>query len=258
MNQPLVESNLNQILGKVYLVGSGPGDPGLMTIKGKTLLEHADVVVYDALVSPPILAMINPQAERIDAGKRRGRHSKLQDETNQLLIEKAQAHAVVVRLKGGDPFVFGRGGEEMEALIQAGISVEVIPGVTSGIAAPAYAGIPVTHRDYSSSVTFVTGHEVAGKYRPHINWTAIAQGSETIVIYMGVHNLPNILPELLAGGLLPETPIALIRWGTLPEQSQLIGTLETIVEQIEESQFEAPAIAVIGRVVDLHSSLYSS
>jgi uroporphyrin-III C-methyltransferase len=258
MNQSLVESSLNQIFGKVYLVGAGPGDPGLMTLKGKTLLEHADVVIYDALVSPPILEMINPQAERIDAGKRRGRHSKLQDETNQLLIEKAQAHAVVVRLKGGDPFVFGRGGEEMEALIQAGISVEVIPGVTSGIAAPAYAGIPVTHRDYSSSVTFVTGHEVAGKYRPQINWKAIAQGSETIVIYMGVHNLANILPELLAGGLLPETPIALIRWGTLPEQSQLIGTLETIVEQIEESQFEAPAIAVIGRVVDLHSSLYSS
>jgi uroporphyrin-III C-methyltransferase len=258
MNQPLFESSLHQIFGKVYLVGAGPGDPGLMTIKGKTLLEHADVVIYDALVSPPILAMINPQAERIDAGKRRGRHSKLQDETNQLLIEKAQNHAVVVRLKGGDPFVFGRGGEEMEALIKAGIAVEVIPGVTSGIAAPAYAGIPVTHRDYSSSVTFVTGHEVAGKYRPQINWTAIAQGSETIVIYMGVHNLPNILPELLAGGLLPETPIALIRWGTLPDQSQLIGTLETIVEQIEESQFEAPAIAVIGRVVDLHSSLYSS
>ena len=258
MNQPLVESNPNPIFGKVYLVGAGPGDPGLMTIKGKTLLEHADVVIYDALVSSPILQMINPQAERIDAGKRRGRHSKLQDETNQLLIKKAQTHAVVVRLKGGDPFVFGRGGEEMEALIQAGISVEVIPGVTSGIAAPAYAGIPVTHRDYSSSVTFVTGHEIAGKYRPQINWTAIAQGSETIVIYMGVHNLPNILPELLAGGLLPETLIALIRWGTLPDQSQLIGTLETIVEQIEESQFEAPAIAVIGRVVDLHSSLYSS
>lgn len=258
MNQPLVKSSLNQIFGKVYLVGAGPGDPGLMTLKGKTLLEHADVVIYDALVSPPILEMINPQAERIDAGKRRGRHSKLQDETNQLLIEKAQSHAVVVRLKGGDPFVFGRGGEEMEALIQAGIAVEVIPGVTSGIAAPAYAGIPVTHRDFSSSVTFVTGHEVAGKYRPQINWKAIAQGSETIVIYMGVHNLANILPELLAGGLLPETPIALIRWGTLPDQSQLIGTLETIVEQIEESQFEAPAIAVIGRVVDLHSSLYSS
>lgn len=258
MNQPFLESSLDQVLGKVYLVGAGPGDPGLMTIKGKMLLENADVVVYDALVSSPILAMINPQAEQIDAGKRRGRHSKLQEETNELLIEKARNNAIVVRLKGGDPFVFGRGGEEMEALIQAGIAVEVVPGITSGIAAPAYAGIPITHRDYSSSVTFVTGHEVAGKYRPQINWTAIAQGSETIVIYMGVHNLGNILPELLAGGLLPETPIALIRWGTRPDQSQLIGTLETIVEKIEQSQFEAPAIAVIGRVVDLHSSLYSS
>lgn len=236
-------------LGKVYLVGAGPGDPGLMTIKGKTLLEHADVVIYDALVSPPILAMISPQAEQIDAGKRRGRHSKLQTETTQLLIEKAQTNAVVVRLKGGDPFVFGRGGEEMEDLIEAGVSVEVVPGITSGIAAPAYAGIPVTHRSYSSSVTFVTGHEMTEKYRPQVNWQAIAQGSETIVIYMGVHNLSQIIPELRSGGLTSETPIALIRWGTRPEQEELIGTLETIVQQVEEREFEAPAIAIIGNVV---------
>lgn len=244
-------------IGKVYLVGAGPGDPGLMTLKGKQLLEHADVVIYDALVSPPILAMIGSQAERIDAGKRRGRHSKLQSETTQLLIEKAQTHAIVVRLKGGDPFVFGRGGEEMEDLVKAGVSVEVVPGITSGIAAPAYAGIPLTHREYSSSVTFVTGHESAGKYRPQINWGAIAQGSETIVIYMGVHNLANIVPQLEAGGLSPETPIALVRWGTRPEQEELIGTLETIVRQVEERQFEAPAIAVIGNAVNLHSILSS-
>ena len=242
-------------LGKVYLVGAGPGDPGLMTLKGKTLLEHADVVIYDALVSPPILAMIGSQAERIDVGKRRGRHSKLQSETTQLLIDKAQTNAVVVRLKGGDPFVFGRGGEEMEELIEAGVSVEVIPGITSGIAAPAYAGIPVTHRNYSSSVTFVTGHEAVGKYRPQVNWEAIAQGSETIIIYMGVHNLSNIVTKLKAGGLSQETPIALVRWGTRPEQQELIGTLETIIEKVQESQFEAPAIAVIGRVVNLHSIL---
>jgi uroporphyrin-III C-methyltransferase len=228
-----------------------------MTLKGKQLLEHADVVIYDALVSPPILAMIGSQAERIDAGKRRGRHSKLQSETTQLLIEKAQTHAIVVRLKGGDPFVFGRGGEEMEDLVKAGVSVEVVPGITSGIAAPAYAGIPLTHREYSSSVTFVTGHESAGKYRPQINWGAIAQGSETIVIYMGVHNLANIVPQLEAGGLSPETPIALVRWGTRPEQEELIGTLETIVRQVEERQFEAPAIAVIGNAVNLHSILSS-
>lgn len=142
--------NRRTCLGKVYLVGAGPGDPGLLTLKGKGLLECADVVVYDALVSPQILAMINPQAEKIDAGKRMGRHSLLQEETTQLLIEKAQTAAIVVRLKGGDPFVFGRGGEEMEDLVNAGVSVEVVPGVTSGIAAPAYAGIPLTHRAYSS------------------------------------------------------------------------------------------------------------
>ncbi|GAC1458043.1 MAG: uroporphyrinogen-III C-methyltransferase [Chamaesiphon sp.] len=242
-------------LGKVYLVGAGPGDPGLMTLKGKGLLECADVVIYDALVSPQILLMINPHAEKINAGKRIGRHSLLQEETTQMLIEKAQTQAVVVRLKGGDPFVFGRGGEEMEDLVHAGVPVEVVPGVTSGIAAPAYAGIPLTHRAYSSSVTFVTGHEAAGKYRPEVNWQAIAHGSETIVIYMGIHNLFHIVEELQVAGLNPQTKVALVRWGTRPDQEELIGTLETIVAQVEESGFGAPAIAVIGAVVNLHSVL---
>ncbi|ELR97369.1 uroporphyrinogen-III C-methyltransferase [Gloeocapsa sp. PCC 73106] len=243
--------------GKVYLVGAGPGDPGLMTLKGKTLLECADVVIYDALVSEPIRGMIGPQAEKIDAGKRRGRHSKLQAETTQLLIEKAHEYPIVVRLKGGDPFVFGRGGEEMQDLISAGVSVEVVPGITSGIAAPAYAGIPITHREYSSSVTFVTGHEAAGKYRPRVNWRAIAQGSETLVIYMGIHNLDQIIGELNQGGLSLETPIALVRWGTTPQQETLIGTLATITAQIAATGFTAPAIAVIGRVVDLQLSGYN-
>ncbi|PPS43223.1 uroporphyrinogen-III C-methyltransferase [Chroococcidiopsis sp. TS-821] len=242
-------------LGKVYLVGAGPGDPGLMTLKGKGLLECADVVIYDALVSPAILMMINPQAEKIHAGKRRGRHSLIQDEITKLLIEKAQDNAIVVRLKGGDPFVFGRGGEEMADLVKAGIPVEVVPGITSGIAAPAYAGIPLTHRSYSSSVTFVTGHEAAGKYSPIVNWQAIAQGSETIVIYMGIHNLPYIIEQLQAAGLSLETPIALVRWGTRPEQEELIGTLATIVTQMKEKEFSAPAIAVIGKVVMLHEVL---
>ncbi len=242
-------------MGKVYLVGAGPGDPGLMTLKGKGLLECADVVIYDALVSPAILAMINPQAEQINAGKRMGRHSLLQEQTTHLLIEKAQDHAIVVRLKGGDPFIFGRGGEEMADLVKAGISVEVVPGITSGIAAPAYAGIPLTHRLHSSSVTFVTGHESAGKYRPQVNWQAIAHGSETIVIYMGIHNLPYIVEQLSAAGLSLETPIALVRWGTRPEQEELIGQLATIVEQVEKTGFEAPAIAVIGQVVNMHSIL---
>ncbi|CBN54844.1 uroporphyrin-III C-methyltransferase [Kamptonema sp. PCC 6506] len=242
-------------MGKVYLVGAGPGDPGLMTLKGKTLLECADAVIYDALVSPQILAMINPQAERIDAGKRMGRHSLLQEETTQLLIEKAQVHAIVVRLKGGDPFIFGRGGEEMEELLNAGVPVEVVPGVTSGIAAPAYAGIPLTHRLYSSSVTFVTGHEMAGKYRPEVNWSAIARGSETIVIYMGIHNLTYIIDQLTAAGLSADTPIALVRWGTRPEQEELIGSLSTIGEKMNAAKFAAPAIAVIGNVVKLHAVL---
>lgn len=242
-------------VGKVYLVGAGPGDPGLFTIKGKTLLECADVVVYDALVSPPILAMINPHAKQIDAGKRRGRHSMSQDEITQVLIDEAQTNAIVVRLKGGDPFVFGRGGEEMADLVAANVPVEVVPGITSGIAAPAYAGIPLTHRAYSSSVTFVTGHEEAGKYRPAVNWSAIAHGSETIVIYMGIHNLPHIIEQLSAAGMSLETPIALVRWGTRPEQEELIGTLATIVEQMEAVQFAAPAIVVIGNVVNLHNVL---
>ncbi|MBD2529067.1 uroporphyrinogen-III C-methyltransferase [Nostoc flagelliforme FACHB-838] len=249
------EKQENKYLGKVYLVGAGPGDPGLITLKAKGLLECADVVIYDALVSPPILAMINPQAEQINAGKRRGKHSLFQEETTQLLIEKAQDHAIVVRLKGGDPFIFGRGGEEMEELVNAGISTEVVPGITSGIAAAAYSGIPLTHRLYSSSVTFVTGHEAAGKYRPKVDWSAIAHGSETIVIYMGIHNLPYIVEQLSIAGLNLETPIALVRWGTRPEQEELIGTLETIVKQVEETGFGAPAIAVIGQVVNMHSIL---
>ncbi len=247
--------NQERYVGKVYLVGAGPGDPGLLTVKGKTLLEHADVVIYDALVSPEIMGIINPKAEKINAGKRSGRHSLPQSETTALLRLKAETNAVVVRLKGGDPFVFGRGGEEMAELVAAGVSVEVVPGITSGIAAPAYAGIPVTHRQYNSSVTFVTGHEAVEKYRPEVNWEAIAQGSETIVIYMGVHNLPTIIPQLLAGGMAADTPIAMIRWGTRPDQTQLVGTLETIVEQINSTGFQAPAIAVIGRVVDLRSLL---
>ncbi|WP_071515290.1 uroporphyrinogen-III C-methyltransferase [Geitlerinema sp. PCC 9228] len=242
-------------VGKVYLVGAGPGDPGLFTLKGKALLEMADVVVHDALVSSEILAAINPQAETIHAGKRRGRHSLLQEETTRLLIAKAREHAVVVRLKGGDPFVFGRGGEEMQDLLEAGIPVEVVPGVTAGVAAPAYAGIPVTHRAYSSSVTFVTGHEAAGKYKPRVNWRALAAASETIVIYMGVRNLPHIVSELKAGGLSGTTPVAAIRWGTTPANEELFSTLDAVVGQMSETGFEAPAIVVVGAVANLHEIL---
>ncbi len=243
------------LVGKVYLVGAGPGDPGLITLKGKTLLELADVVIYDALISPQILAMINPRAEQINAGKRRGNHTLAQADTTQLLIEKAKTAAIVVRLKGGDPFVFGRGGEEMADLVQAGIPVEVVPGITSGIAAPAYAGIPVTHRQHSSSVIFVTGHEAVGKYQPNVDWQAIARSAETIVVYMGMHNLSHIVTELQAGGLYPDTPIALIRFGTWSEQQELFGSLGTIVHQADQVGFGTPAIAVIGSVVNLHQHL---
>jgi uroporphyrin-III C-methyltransferase len=242
-------------VGTVYLVGAGPGDPGLFTLKGKALLEQADVVVYDALVSAPILAMVNPRAQLLSAGKRRGYHSLKQPDITDLLIEQAQRHGTVVRLKGGDPFVFGRGGEEMEGLVQAGIPVEVVPGITAGVAVPAYAGIPVTHRGYSSSVTFVTGHEAAGKYRPEVNWAALAQASETIVIYMGVHNLHNIVAALGKAGLRPDTPIALIRWGTRPEQEELVGSLANILAEMEGTGFAAPAIAVVGNVVNLRQVL---
>ncbi|MEB3288509.1 MAG: uroporphyrinogen-III C-methyltransferase [Leptolyngbya sp.] len=242
--------------GKVYLVGAGPGDPGLLTLKGKHLLDCADVVVHDALVSAPILAMINPRAEVINAGKRQGRHSMLQLEITQLLIHKAADHGVVVRLKGGDPFVFGRGGEEMAGLVAAGIAVEVVPGITAGVAVPAYAGIPVTHREQSSSVAFVTGHESAGKYRPDVNWRALAQGAETLVIYMGIRNLDAIVAELLAAQLSPTTPVALIRWGTYPQQETLLGRLDTIVAQVKQSGFDAPAIAVIGQVVQWQAQFY--
>ncbi|PSN20510.1 uroporphyrinogen-III C-methyltransferase [filamentous cyanobacterium CCP5] len=250
-------AGLNQTVrfGKVYLVGAGPGDPGLLTLRGKTLLECADVVIHDALVSDPILQMITPQAEVINAGKRRGNHSMLQPAITDLLLQKARSHAVIVRLKGGDPYVFGRGGEEMLALVEAGVPVEVVPGITAGVAAPAYAGIPVTHREYSSSVMFITGHEAAGKYRPDINWQAVARAAETIVIYMGIRNLPNILAELSQAGLPNHTPIALVRWGTRPEQEELVGTLDDIVAKMSAAEFSAPAVAVIGQVVDLYPIL---
>ncbi len=238
-------------MGTVYLVGAGPGDPGLMTLKGRDLLAQADVVVYDALVSEPILAMAHPAAERISAGKRQGYHSMAQGDITQLLLQLAQRHQRVVRLKGGDPFVFGRGGEEMAALIAAGVPVEVVPGITAGVAVPAYAGIPITHRDVSSAVTFVTGHEAVGKYRPGIRWQAIAQGSETLVIYMGIYNLAQIVAELLAAPLAPETPVALIRWGTCPQQETLVATLGTVLAEMAAAEFSAPAIAVVGAVVAL-------
>lgn len=237
--------------GKVYLVGAGPGDPALLTVKAKVLLEICDVVLYDALIPPAIMALVNPQAEKIHVGKRRGNHTMPQPEINQLLIDQAQRHAVVVRLKSGDPFMFGRGGEELQDLHKAGISAEVVPGITSGIAGAINLGIPLTHRDLSSSVIFVTGHESAGKYQPKVNWQAIAQAADTIVIYMGLHNMGEIAQALMQAGKSPDTPVALIRQVSQPEQSALFGTLANIHDRIQAENFQPPAIAIVGQVVDL-------
>lgn len=247
-------SSLEYPEGKVYLVGAGPGDPGLLTVRGKALIEHCDAIVYDALVSPEILLMIPERAERHYAGKRSGRHSLTQPEITGLLVELAGRHAAVVRLKGGDPYIFGRGGEEIEELRARGIAWEVVPGITAGMAAPAYAGIPLTHRDYSASVAFVTGHEATESYRPEIHWAELARSAETLVVYMGVLRIEAIVEQILQAGRAPETPVALIRWGTTPRQEVLIGTLATVVEQVHAQHFEPPAVIVIGDVVRLSPS----
>jgi uroporphyrinogen III methyltransferase/synthase len=241
--------------GRVYLVGAGPGDPGLLTLRGRELLAAADVVVYDYLVSPRLLDHAPERAERIYVGKRASAHTLSQEGINQILIEKARAGKVVVRLKGGDPFIFGRGGEEALALAQAGVPWEVAPGVTAGAAAPAYAGIPLTHRDLASSVAFITGHEGEGKESPAIDWKAIAAWKGTLVFYMGVGNLRTICAELTGEGLAADTPAAAVRWGTLPRQETVAGTVGTLPDLVEAAGLKAPALIVIGRVVALREKL---
>ncbi len=233
--------------GTVYLVGAGPGDPGLLTLKGKTLLELADVVIYDALVSPPILSMINPQAERIFVGKYRGWHSLPQAEITALLVAKAQEYQTVVRLKAGDPFIFGRGGEEVAGLRQAGIPVQVVPGISAGLA----VGLPLTQRQVSSSVVLVTGHEAVGKSRPAVNWHRLAQAADTLVIYMGMHHLAQITAALMAGGRSATTPVCVVQWGTWPQERRVYGTLATIAQVVTAAGLSAPAIVVVGEVAAL-------
>jgi uroporphyrinogen III methyltransferase/synthase len=241
--------------GKVYLIGAGPGDPGLFTLKGRELLENADVVVYDRLVGDRILAFASPKAELIYVGKISGQHALSQDQINELLVEKASQGKNVARLKGGDPFLFGRGGEEALFVREHGIEFEVVPGVTSAIAVPAYAGIPVTHRDATSSFAVITGHEKPDKTTSSIKWKEIANGIGTLVFLMGVENLGFIADNLIKNGRNPNTPVALVRWGTLPEQEVLTGTLENIVKKVEESSFKPPAIIIVGEVVDLRHDL---
>ncbi len=231
----------------VYLVGAGPGDPGLLTRRGEELLRRADVVVYDRLASPALLGLVPAGAVLVDVGKAPGRVAMAQEEINELLVARGAAGLEVVRLKGGDPFVFGRGGEEAEACGDAGVPFEVVPGVTSAIAAPAYAGIPVTHRGLSTSVTIVTGHEDPTKSGTDTDWAALARGTGTLVVLMGAGHLSDIAKALLAGGRAPSTPVAAIRWGTRPEQRTVRGTLATIAELGVAS----PSAIVIGAVAGL-------
>ena len=240
--------------GKVYIIGAGPGDAGLITLKGVDCLRVADVVIYDYLVSKDLLKYASDDARLIYAGKQGGAHTLLQWQINDLLVKEAKAGNTVARLKGGDPFIFGRGGEEAEKLAESGISFEIIPGVTSAIAVPAYAGIPLTHRGLTSTVAFVTGHEDPTKEKSDIDWPALARIG-TLVFLMGVKNIGKIVEELTRNGKPPETPAALIRWGTTPRQEILTGTLANISVLARKRKFAPPAILVVGKVVDLSNTL---
>jgi uroporphyrin-III C-methyltransferase len=236
--------------GTVYLVGAGPGDPELLTLKAHRLLRACDALVYDSLVPRALLDLVPETCERRFVGKRRGHHSVPQPSTNAVLVELASRHRLIVRLKGGDPFLFGRGGEEAAHLAAHGVAVEVVPGVTAGIAAPAYAGIPVTHRRAGSSVTFVTGHEEIDKRRPGVDWQGLARSSDGLVIYMGLHNLRHICAELMDGGLAADTPAAVIQQGTVRGQRQLVSVLGDLADRVEAEGFGSPSIVVIGAMVN--------
>ena len=241
--------------GKVYLVGAGPGDPGLLTLRGKELIEKAEVIIYDRLASPRIMEFANPDAEKIYVGKRVGKHVANQQEINDLILQKAKEGKRVVRLKGGDPFIFGRGGEEAQILASHGIPFEIVPGVTSAIAVPAYAGIPLTHRSYTASVAFITGHRRFDTKEADVDWEGLAKGVGTLVFLMGMTNLPNIVDNLIRFGRSPDTPVAIIRWGTTPLQESLTGTLSDIVSKVKDAGFRPPAIIVVGDVCKVREDL---
>ncbi|HEX8186172.1 MAG TPA: uroporphyrinogen-III C-methyltransferase [Blastocatellia bacterium] len=246
--------------GKVYLIGAGPGDPKLLTIKAAEALGASDVIVYDYLVNPEVLAHSRRNSELIYVGKRAGKPSPSQSEINRILITKAREGLTVSRLKGGDPFIFGRGGEEAEALIEACIEWELIPGISSGIAAAAYAGIPLTHRDYSSSVAFITGHDARSNGKRPVNWSITAHAAETLVIFMCGETIAAIAREMIDAGRRASTPVAIIRWGTYSYQEVYSGTLKdlavTSCEDDSDIRIDPPAIAVVGDVVSLQDKLH--
>jgi len=242
-------------IGRVYLVGAGPGDPGLITEKGLRILKKTDVVVYDNLVNPELLGAVSEKSEKIYVGKRAGNHTLPQEKINQLLVQKARENRIVVRLKGGDPYVFGRGGEEALALREAGVPFEVVPGVTAGVAALSYAGIPATMRGFDSSLTFVTGHEDPTKNGSDIHWPSLAKEKSTLIFYMGMAHLSEIAEQLLKNGKPPETPVAVVQRGTFPDQKVVEGTLTTIAEKARQAGMRPPAIIVVGDVIRLRSRL---
>jgi uroporphyrinogen III methyltransferase/synthase len=246
---------MNQSIGKVYLIGAGPGDPGLITVKGLECVRKADVVIYDYLANERLLEHRRPEAELIYVGKQGGRHTLPQDEINDLIVGKAKEGKIVARLKGGDPFIFGRGGEEAEECVKNGIPFEVVPGVTAATSVPTYAGIPLTHREHTASVAFVTGHEDPTKPESKIHWDKISTGIGTLVFFMGMKNLQNIVDKLVANGRDAGTPVAAIQWGTRTDQRVVAGTLRDIVGKVREAKLGPPAIIVVGEVVNLRSTL---
>ena len=240
---------------RVYLVGAGPGDPGLLTLKGRRCLERADVVIYDYLANPRLLDFAPPAAERILVGKHGGGNRVEQDVINRLMLEHAQQGRTVVRLKGGDPFIFGRGGEEAEFLLHAGVEIEIVPGVSAASAVPAYAGIPLTHRDLASNVVITTGYEYPEKAEPAVRWNELARTGSTLVLMMTTRQLRHNMGKLLEGGIAPATPVAVIEWGTRADQRTISGTVGTIGDLADEHQLKPPAIAVVGDVVRLRPAL---
>ncbi|MCK5360305.1 MAG: uroporphyrinogen-III C-methyltransferase, partial [Gammaproteobacteria bacterium] len=243
----------SSIVGQVFLVGAGPGDPDLLTFKALRMMQQADVVVYDRLVSEPILDMVRRDAERIYAGKERDNHAIQQEDINLLLIRLAKEGKKVLRLKGGDPFIFGRGGEEIEGLMEEGIPFQVVPAITAASGCSTYSGIPLTHRDYSQACTFVTGHLKDGTC--NLNWPALAQPNQTIVFYMGLQAVNVICKELIAHDMPPSTPAALIQQGTTPQQKVYIGDLDSLPELVRLNEIKAPTLIIVGQVVQLHEKL---
>jgi uroporphyrin-III C-methyltransferase/precorrin-2 dehydrogenase/sirohydrochlorin ferrochelatase len=253
MERALAETRLSQKMGEVYLVGAGPGDPDLLTFRALRLMQQADVVVYDRLVAKPILDMTRPEAEHVYVGKERDKHTMRQEEINKLLARLAKEGKRVLRLKGGDPFIFGRGGEEIDTLAEEGVPFQVIPGITAAAGCASYSGIPLTHRDYAQSVTFVTGHLKDGSM--NLNWSMLAQPNQTIVFYMGLVGLPVICKELKAHGVAGEMPIALVQQGTTHKQRVFTGTLDNIQEIVEREKPKPPTLIIVGHVVELQEKL---